>query len=371
MTNKKQKILYLIQLPPPVHGVSITNKLVLSSKLINDELDSRVVRIHFSKEISELRHFSLSKLFRLIQIIARLKWELFRFRPDMVYFSLIPVGSGFLRDSVFALLIKLFRRKVVYHLNNRGIPEFNKKPLFRSLYKLIFNDSTIIHVSEGLLDREIKVLGLRKVNLFSLGNAIEQFSVKRAAGTGIMRLLFLSNYFPQKGLMVLLEAVKLLKDSGIEFVLNTYGSSYSEQEDLRYKNYIEENKLEEHVFIHGPVYGNKKYKVFEEADIYVFPSYFSEECFPLSILEAMNARLPVIASAIGAIPEIIDDEKNGYLVEPRDPHQLSRKIELLVRKPDLGLIVGENAHDKFNKLYSFPVFEKKLRSIFDFVINQA
>ncbi len=370
MINKKKKILYLIQLPPPVHGVSITNKIVYNSQVINDGFDNRIIRIQFSEEVSELRQFSIKKLFRLFQISVRLKWELFMFRPDMVYFSLIPVGNGFLRDSIFALIIKLFRRKVVYHLNNRGIAEFNKKVFFRSLYKFVFNNSVIIHVSEGLLKQEIETLALRNTKLFSLGNTIEQFTVNRKTGKGTVRLLFLSNYFPQKGLMVLLEAVKSLKDRGIGFILNAYGSSYNENVDLRCRKYIDENELNKHVFVHGPVYGNEKHKVFEETDIYVFPSYFSEECFPLSILEAMNARLPVIASAIGAIPEIIDDEKNGYLVEPGEPFLLSKKIEMLVREPEIGLIVGNNAYEKFNMLYSLPVFENKMRSIFNFVINQ-
>jgi glycosyltransferase involved in cell wall biosynthesis len=103
--------------------------------------------------------------------------------------------------------------------------------------------------------------------------------------------------------------------------------------------------------------------MFSESDIFVFPSYFDEECFPLVILEAMSARLPIVATRIGAIPEMITDGKEGMLVEPGDPHQLAEKIEELIMDPELKKKLGNRAHAKFKHAFDITIFEKKMRSI--------
>ncbi len=370
MSHKKKKILYFIQLPPPVHGVSVTNKLVYNSPVINKQFEKKLLRINFSTEIEELRQFSIRKLGTFFITLFKLKWILIRFRPELVYFSLIPVGSGFIRDAVYALTIKILGKKVVYHLNNRGIPGYESRPFYKVLYKWVFNNSAIIHVSENLMQSEIKSLNLLDVKTFVLGNTIEEFRVSRKTGKNKkLHLLFLSNYFPEKGLMVLLEAINLLKETSPEIILHTYGSVQNKDEEARCQKYVEEKGLSKYVIIHGPVFGEEKYRVFEDADIFIFPSYFREECFPVTILEAMNAKLPVIATRIGAIPEMIEDGKNGLLVDPSDPVQLAQKIEFLIDNEMSRNKLGQSAFICFEKTYAYSVFEEKMSLIFDEILD--
>lgn len=370
--EKKQRILYFIQLPPPVHGVSVTNQLVYNSTLINEFYEKKLVRINFSKSIDDLRKFSFKKLWILIRTISDLKLTLLRFRPDLVYFSLIPVGPGFLRDAIFALTIKMFNRNVVFHLNNRGIPKCIIKPLYRKLYKWVFNNSNIIHVSNGLIQSEIAPLKLKKAKVFAVGNTIEPFNIANEnRSSPIVQFLFLSNYFPEKGLMVLLEAMLLLKKKTSAFKLDTYGAIQSKEEDFRIRKFVQDNNLEKNVNIHGPIFDEEKIKVLENADVFIFPSYFEEECFPLSILEAMNAKLPILATKIGAIPEMLEDNYEGLLVDPKCPEQILEKLETLIMDVDLRKKLGDNTFKKFKEHYSIPIFENKMRSIFESVIHDT
>ena len=370
MNKEKTKILYFIQLPPPVHGVSVINKLVYNSPVINQSFEKRLLRINFSTEIEELRQFSIKKLGTFFLTLIKLKWILIRYQPDLVYFSLMPVGRGFIRDTIFALTIKLLGKKVVYHLDNRGISRYKSRPIYRLLYRWVFNNTAIIHVSERLLQNEIKALKLSNIKTFVLGNTIEEFTVnKRSIKGEKLQILFLSNYFPEKGLMVLLEAITLLKEKNTEIILNAYGSVQNREEDARCRKYVGDNGLAEYVFIHGPVYDIEKYKVFEKADIFVFPSYFREECFPVTILEAMNAKLPVIATKIGAIPEMIEDGRNGILIDPIDPVQLAKEIEFLIKNETLRNELGQNAYLKYKENYAYLVFENKMRNIFESILD--
>lgn len=370
VSKRKPKILYFIQLPPPVHGVSVTNKLVYNSHLINESFEKKLLRINFSTEIEELREFSVKKLGTFFMTLFKLKWELISYRPDLVYFSLIPVGSGFIRDAIYALTIKLLGKKVVYHLNNRGIPRYSSRLLYRVLYKWVFNNSAIIHVSGELLRSEIEPLKLINTKTFVLGNTIEEFKVnKKIRKDEKLQLLFLSNYFPEKGLMTLLEAINLLKEKKPEIILNTYGSLQNKNEEARCRKYVKENGLKKYVNIHGPVYDKEKHKVFENADIFIFPSYFREECFPVTILEAMNAKLPVIATRIGAIPEMVEDGENGLLIDPLDPAQLAQKIDFLSKNKALRIKLGQNAFNHFGKTFSYSVFEHKMSLIYHNILD--
>ena len=82
-------------------------------------------------------------------------------------------------------------------------------------------------------------------------------------------------------------------------------------------------------------------RLLQEADVYVLPSYF--EGVPMSILEALAAGLPVIATRVGGIPEIVTHEKTGLLIEPGDVEALSRQIERLVTDEALRLEYGNAA----------------------------
>ncbi len=370
MTERKRKILYFIQLPPPVHGVSTINEIVFNSKLINQHFTKKLVEIKFSEKIEELRKFSLYKLWEFFKIIFQLKYALIKFKPDIVYFSFMPVGIGFLRDAFFALIIKLFRKKIVFHLNNRGIPHYDKKHLYHFLYKVVFRNSIIIHVSKGLLASEIIPLNIKGAETFVLGNTIRSLeTIPKIYKGKDLSILFLSNYFPEKGLCILLEAIEIMRNNYPQIRLNAYGASQSRAEDLKCQNFIKMNQLEGNIFIHGPVFGKEKKKVFEENDLFVFPSYFREECFPLSLLEAMKEGLSIIATKIGAIPEMIDDNKEGLLVDPLNPDQIVEKMELLIRNIELKKTLGNNAHNKFKVHYSLQVFEEKMKAIIQHQLN--
>ena len=83
-----------------------------------------------------------------------------------------------------------------------------------------------------------------------------------------------------------------------------------------------ENFLQQHpelpVINHGPVKGDKKFSILNEADIFVFPTYYRNEGHPWVTVEAMAAGLPVISTDHAAISESVHDGKNGYLVEKKN-----------------------------------------------------
>lgn len=367
------KILYFVQLPPPIHGVSLTNRIVYNSTHINVNVKKYLVELKFSSQFSEIRRYNLKKIFKFFKIALKLFTALNKIKPDIVYFSLMPVGKGFIRDFFFVIIMKLFNIELIYHLHNIGINKKSKTLLFRWMYQYVFSNSTIIHPSDILLTKEFENLNLINANKIVIPNTCIPLSNSNITSdknkNDIIKILFLSNLLPEKGLMVLLEAIKIFSDKFQNFELNIYGSYYRAKEVKRYKRFISENKLSEKVFIKGQCFNSEKERVFHESDIFVFPSYFREECFPIVILEAMQAGLAIISSSVGAIPEIIEDGIDGILVEPKNYLHLAAKIQLLINDEVLRNQLGSKAKEKFLQQYSLKILENKIISVINNTIE--
>jgi glycosyltransferase involved in cell wall biosynthesis len=93
-----------------------------------------------------------------------------------------------------------------------------------------------------------------------------------------------------------------------------------------------------------------------QADVFVLSS--TSEGLPLSILEAMAAALPVVASAVGGVPEAVEDGETGLLVPPRDPVRLAAALERLLVDPELRRRLGSNGRDRVREQFGLEAFRQ-------------
>ena len=99
----------------------------------------------------------------------------------------------------------------------------------------------------------------------------------------------------------------------------------------------------------GEIDGEKKLDAFRKSDIFVLPSYIENS--PISIIEAMRAGLPVISTTVGAIPEIILDNENGFIGAPGDTKKFTEKILLLAKNVHLrNSMAHKNLQIALNKI---------------------
>jgi glycosyltransferase involved in cell wall biosynthesis len=97
-------------------------------------------------------------------------------------------------------------------------------------------------------------------------------------------------------------------------------------------------------------------------DILVLPSY--SEGVSLALLEAMAAGLPVIATAVGSLPEVVTDGVNGLLIPPRDPEALARALDRLLADPDFARRLGEQARAEVAAHYSLERLGREINQIY-------
>ena len=103
-------------------------------------------------------------------------------------------------------------------------------------------------------------------------------------------------------------------------------------------------------------------ELMRKAFIFVLPSRW--EGFGLVLLEAMSVGVPIIATKVGGIPEVIEDGKDGILVEPENPEELSNAILRLLDNKELRSLVSSNAYKKVKGEYSIEKYTKTLLSLY-------
>lgn len=148
-----------------------------------------------------------------------------------------------------------------------------------------------------------------------------------------------ANFYKTKGLKYLVEAAKIINaDQEMKEAVFVIIGDGTEREKLELQ--IKESGIKNKVFLTGKLPDARKYLA--AFDIFVLPSV--KEGFSWALLEAMAAKLPVVATNVGAAPEIIEDGKNGFLVEPRKPELLAQKIKELTDDEHLRREFGIQAH---------------------------
>ncbi|MCC7560303.1 MAG: glycosyltransferase family 4 protein [Methanobacterium sp.] len=150
-------------------------------------------------------------------------------------------------------------------------------------------------------------------------------------------ILFFGSLVPYKGPEVLIKALKLLEHKSAHVVFAGRGPM---EMDLRQLS--QELGVENQVIFDGFVPEELKKYYYRAADIFCLPSVTMAESFGIVNLEAMASSLPVVASRLGGLPEVVRNGENGLLVEPKVVGDLASKLSLLLENPTLRHKLGKN-----------------------------
>jgi glycosyltransferase involved in cell wall biosynthesis len=367
-TSIKSKILLFIKVPPPVTGATLMNKQVLESNLLRESFIIRSVQISYADDVKEFGRYNIRKFVRFCKFFFKLNYECIFHRPRIIYFQISHLGIPFYRDLVFALLMKLFHIKVVYHLHGKGIKEKANNRFRKFLYRVAFRKADIICLSH-LLVNDIGNVFYGNIHIVNNGIADiawkNTFADSKTLNHKKISLLFLSNLIKSKGILDFLESLKILSDQNIDFdavIVGAEGDINSKSLTAILENY----KLENKVSYLGPKYGYEKEKVLCNCDILVFPT--KNDAWGNVILEAMQFSKPVISTREGAIPEIIDNEITGFLIEKDSPGEIAQKLELIIRDSILRESLGQAGRKKYEEKFTLKIFEKNMDLVFKKVL---
>jgi len=155
-----------------------------------------------------------------------------------------------------------------------------------------------------------------------------------------IHLLYTGSFTPAKGLFELIDALKFLVDGKMPVVLHFVGWEENSHKPVEQALLLKakEMLIEEYIIFHGKkTVGAELNEMYRMADIYVMPSH--HEGFPRTIWEAMANCLPVIATAVGGIPYILESERNALLIPPRSSIAIAKAVIALIGDSKLRQIL--------------------------------
>lgn len=366
----KSKVLFIIHMPPPIHGASMVGKYIHDSIVINEVFECHYINLSTANDLTDIGRISLRKILKYIRLIRDIFIAVKKIKPQLVYITPNACGGAFYKDFIVVMLLKMVGQKIVAHYHNKGVTTKQKKIIDDFLYRIFFANLKVILLSEKLYD-DVKKYVKRKDVLFC-PNGIPETEINDTyildRKNSIPNILFLSNLLESKGVFILLDALKILKEQEYSFICNFVGGETTEIDSSRFKLEVEKRGLNNTAIYLGTKYGDEKNKILDHSDVFVFPTW--NDCFPVVLLEAMQQKLPCISTDEGGIPDIIDDGKTGFIVEKKNVEQLADKISYLIGHPDLCREMGENGYKKFQNKYTLSIFEDRMKNILTECCNE-
>lgn len=209
-----------------------------------------------------------------------------------------------------------------------------------------------------------------KARIEIIENAVDPAPAQRQRPcNGPCRFLTLARMDAWKGIDDLLDAASLMQRRGMDFRLTLAGPEGSAGDRRQIQGKIDARDLTSRVVYVGTVMGAEKEHLLEATDVYVQPSH--HEGMPISILEALAHEVPVVATRVGAIPEIIDDDVHGLIVPARDPGALAQAMGTLVVDVPRRLALGSAGLTLAKSRFSLARFREELTSIYDTLLSQG
>jgi glycosyltransferase involved in cell wall biosynthesis len=341
--KSKPKILFIGPYPPPYGGMAV-NAQNLEQSVLKDRygiynLDITGLRTRKNANILQSILYQLELVFKLIVILVVKNPHIVHIRMASFFY--------FYRRSVSIILCKLFGKKIIIHLESGKFKTFFKNSsVFAKCYiKWILQLSdSVIALSQSWKDFLAGLVQHSKIQVIPNGVPIADFQLFKNKKNEFrfndehLLVLFAGSIGERKGVFDILQAIPVvLKEcSNITFVFCGPENSASELELFR--NTIRDKKIEQYVKYIGVISGQEKVDWFISSDVFILPSY--AENLPLAMLEAMAAGLPVIVSDVGAIPEVVVNEENGYILKPGDIKGIAQAILKLARDKDLRSEMG-------------------------------
>ena len=293
---------------------------------------------HLVRRISP--YHDILAVFELAQLYKKLQ-------PDVVHLNSSKAG-------IIGSLAKLLSNvKIVYTVHgwvfNESLSPFKKK-FYQWLEKLTaaWKDQLILLSSqEHAVAREVLMIPEKKLttiphgvslpNQISREKAHEELSyIVPAIARANYLFCTIANYYPTKGLDTLVKAVAQKKQELTNACFLIIGEG---QERARLKSMIAEKGLDEIIFLTGTV--QEAARLLPAFDVFVLPS--RKEGLPYAVLEALAAKVPVIATRVGGIPSLIENKKSGLLVEPDSVGELADALVYAVEHSDEMNTFAKNA----------------------------
>lgn len=341
---------------PDRGGIPTFLETLMHSRLV-DEHDVRFLNVAHSSTPQGGRA-TLSNLGRTLRDAVAV-WHAARGRDVVHIHSSLAPAVTVLRASAFAVAGRARGCSVVVHAHGGNIQTWLTTPVRRTLVRLAMLPANRV-VAVWTAGREAlrRVLPHERVTLIDNGVPVDGYG-EGSPWDGPPRVLYVGLLTPRKGVLDLIEASRLLRGRGVDHELHLLGGTPDEGPDAEAQVRA---GLDGSVRLLGTRPPEQMPAAFAEAEVFCLPSWW--EAMPLSVLEAMAAGLPVVATDVGDVDRAVQDGVTGFVVPAKDPQALASALEALLADPDLRRRMGAAGRERVLAHFSADVTAGEVSALY-------
>jgi glycosyltransferase involved in cell wall biosynthesis len=342
-------------------GIARVSAVLAEEFAKGDEVHLRTIRtrLHPDKSWAEaLLPFYLLRF--LVTVLLR--------RPDVVHVNL-SVGGSTLRKSLFALIARTLRIPYVIHLHGSTYDAFFQRlsPRLKDLVRGMFRYASAVIVLGSYWRRHVvEDIGVAAERVVVVDNAAPApDDVPQTDSDSDPVVLFLGEIGTRKGVPELLQALADERVRALPWRAVFAGEGAIEP----YRDMAERLELSDRVNFIGWVGPQDVARRLREASLFALPSRAENQ--PMSIIEAMGAELAVVATTVGAVPEMIEDGRTGLLVPPGDAPALARALQQLLESPDRRRALARAARATYEQRFTPAVQARRVVDVYRAVLSRS
>ena len=311
-------------------------------------------------------HYLKSCQFAHTPIIPSLFFKLLKISKDSIIH--VHIAHAMIPEIVF-LVSKIRNIPYVAHIHADVEPS-GKMGFLLPFYKKIFLQKILNYASKIVVPTKdyiaiiSKKYAISKYKIIVIPTGVDLNNFKSMSGKlhNPIRLLFVGRLTKQKNIRLLIKSFKKIIDNNdFNIELHIVGEGEDKNKIIFL---IKTLKLDNRVILHGSLIGNKLHKIYSNSDIFILPSMF--ESFGIVLIEAMASGIPIIASNIPCVRNVIKNNKTGLLVKTT-PEDFAEAIEKLLNNPKLREKLIENGLEEIKK-YNWDKIVSKFEWIYKEVI---
>ena len=314
---------------------------------------------HFQAGRKDSEGFDASWLMTQLKLPFAFRSAITRADPNVVHINTSFEPRAIVRDLILAKFAG--RRPVVLHVHGGRfvMQSFTNPTLGWAAEQLLRTAKRVVVLSEA--ERDSLLARSKLDSIVVLPNAIPTAKFQSGERTWDSRktIVYMGRLDESKGLSDMVEACRMLLAQGFKFGFACYGTG---PDKLKFLSEMK-STLGSDFYYGGVVSGAEKIRALASADIFLMPSRF--EGLPLSLLEAMAAGCVPVVSDRGSIPTVVDDGRNGFLVEPGDLTQIVGKLKFLFSEGETGWEqLRRSARETVRERFDISDYLEKLNAIY-------
>lgn len=298
----------------------------------------------------------LSFLFFPERLLSLCIFLYFNKKIEIVHIHGSSEGS-FIRKYILYKICKFFNKKTIYHIHSGRFNDFYEQTnniLKPTIKGLINNADAIIVLSEYWLKYFKATFNPKKVEIVPNIVLEPLLESKKGINTPI-KIVYLGKIFKAKGIYDLLDCIISNYDKYCGKATFFIAGNGEEDKTNEYKKLDKEGII---IFL-GWINTKQKNELLQRADVLILPSY--SEGLPISILEAMSYQMPIIATPVGGIPEVVQDGFNGKIIKQGNLKDIDKAINFYINNSIIIKTQGENSYKKVKQHFPKNVKTKLLK----------